>query len=93
MSKKEAVAAPDAGVTIEISRKRLVEHVEVSCEAFIGSGTITVGKLDALTLGDTVVLDSSPADLAEVRINGQVVARGEIITVDDRFAIRITEVG
>lgn len=93
MSKKESAAPQGTGVTEEPDRKRLVEHVEVTCEAFLGSGTITVGRLDALASGDVVVLESSPADPAEIRINGQAVARGEIITVDDRFAIRITEVG
>ncbi len=93
MSKKDAAAAQESSSTSEANRKRLVEHVEVTCEAFLGSGTITVGRLDALATGDTVVLESSPADSAEIRINGQVVARGEIITVDDRFAIRITEIG
>lgn len=93
MPKKEATAAGAIGVIEEIDRKRLIEHVEVTCEAFLGSGTITVGQLDALASGDVVVLESSPADPAEIRINGQAVARGEIITIDDRFAIRITEVG
>lgn len=74
-------------------RARLVDHVELACEAVLGHGTITIGNLDRLEPGEVVTLDASPADLAELRVNGKVVARGEVVTLDDRFAIRITEIG
>ncbi len=74
-------------------RKRLVDHVEVVCEAILGSGSITIGRLGKLAPGETLILDSSPADPAEIRVNGKVIARGEVVTVDDRFAIRLTEIG
>ena len=38
-------------------------------------------------------LDRSPADPVDIRIGGKTIARGEIVTIDDRFAIRLTEVG
>lgn len=75
------------------ARKRLVDHVEVVCEAILGSGRITIGALDRLAPGETLVLDTSPADPAEIRVNGKVIARGEVVTIDDRFAIRLTEIG
>lgn len=75
------------------NRKQLVDHVEVICEAILGSGSITIGELGKLTPGETLVLDSSPADPAEIRVNGKIIARGEVVTVDDRFAIRLTEIG
>ena len=31
--------------------------------------------------------------VADIRVNGKVIARGEVVTVDNRFAIRITEIG
>lgn len=92
MSKKDnsEIGAP---ADTDTDRKRLVDHVEVVCEAILGSGSITIGQLDRLSPGETLVLDSSPADPAELRVNGKVIARGEVVTVDDRFAIRLTEVG
>lgn len=86
--------APEAPFSIDNGdRKRLVDHVEVVCEAILGSGSITIGELARLAPGETLVLDSSPADPAEIRVNGKVIARGEIVAVDDHFAIRITEIG
>ncbi len=92
--KQDDDAANEASAaTSEPDRKRLVDHVEVVCEAILGRGSITIGELDKLAPGETLVLDSSPADPAEIRVNGKVIARGEVVTVDDRFAIRLTEIG
>ena len=78
---------------LELGRKSLLNHVEVNCEAVLGRGTVTLAKLEALTPGDCVPLDCSPADLIELRVNGTTIARGEIVTVKDRFGIRIAAVG
>jgi flagellar motor switch protein FliN/FliY len=71
----------------------LIDHVMVQCEAVLGSGELTIGKLSALTKGDVIILDRSPAEPIDIRINGKAVARGEIVTVEDRFAIRLTQIG
>ena len=78
---------------LDASRESLVGHVEVTCEAVLGQGTLTIAALEKLRPGDTVPLDHSPADLVDIRIGGKTIARGEIVTVDDRFAIRLIEVG
>ena len=71
----------------------LLDHVEVACEAILGSGTVTIGRLNAIAKGDVLTLDRSPSDPVDIKINGKTVARGEIVTVDDRFGIRLTEIG
>ena len=75
------------------SRTGLVGHVKVGCEAILGAGEVTIGELEKLSPGDTVLLDRTPADWVDVRVNGKTIARGEIVTIDDKFAIRLTEVG
>ena len=74
-------------------RASLVGHVEVICEAVLGAGTLTLDTLLKLKPGDTVPLDSSPADPVHIRVNGKTIALGEIVMLDDRFAIRLTDVG
>ena len=71
----------------------LVDHVQVECEALLGTGKVTIGQLGKLTKGDVVALDRSPADPVDIMVNGKTIARGEIVTVDDRFAIRLTQIG
>lgn len=75
------------------TRAKLVDHVEVTCEAVLGGGNISIGRLNAMTKGDVITLDRSPADPVEIRVNGKIIARGEIVTVDDSFAVRLTEIG
>lgn len=91
--KEPKIKDDDAKQRPEIDRKQLVDHVELNCEAVLGTGKITIGRLDALTAGDTIALDSSPADPVQIQVNGKTIARGVIVTMDDRFAIRLTEVG
>jgi flagellar motor switch protein FliN/FliY len=85
----EAMAKEDT----DSSRRALVGHVQVMCEAILGNGTLTIAQLEKLASGDTVALDRSPADQVDVRVNGKTIARGEIVTLDGKFAIRLTEVG
>ncbi|WP_298303599.1 FliM/FliN family flagellar motor switch protein [uncultured Erythrobacter sp.] len=71
----------------------LVDHVSVDCEALLGSGEMTIGQLSKLSKGDVITLNRTPVDPVDIRVNGKTIARGEIVTVDDRFAIRLTEIG
>ncbi len=71
----------------------LVDHVEVDCEATLGTGTITIGRLSSIAKGEVIQLDRSPADPIDLKVNGKVIARGEIVTVEGQFAIRLTQIG
>ena len=70
----------------------LLDHVEVECEALLGNGELTIGQLGNLSAGDVITLDKSPADPVDIRVNGKTIARGEIVTVEHRFAVRLTQV-
>ena len=45
----------------------------------------------ALGAGSIVVLDRHAAGPVDLRVNDRLVARGELVAVDDRFGVRITE--
>lgn len=80
------------GVSSPADRTNLVGHVELECQAVIGEGKMTVSQLNALAKGDFVALDRTPADPVDIVVNGRAIARGEIVTVDGHFAVRITEI-
>jgi flagellar motor switch protein FliN/FliY len=73
-------------------RINLVGHVELECQAVLGHGTMTVSQLNTLSKGDFVALDRTPADPVDIVVNGKTIARGEIVTADGHFAVRITEI-
>lgn len=72
---------------------RLIDHVEVDVEVLLGEARLTIAALNELTAGNVLTIDRKLSEAADIRLNGQVIARGEIVTLDDKFAIRVTEIG
>lgn len=73
--------------------QRIIDHIEVQVEALLGDARLTVAELRQLSAGDTLPIDRQLNEAVDLKVNGHVVARGEIVTVDDKFAVRITQVG
>jgi flagellar motor switch protein FliN/FliY len=83
------VAVPKGDVRKSIA-DAVAETVHVKLEAFLGETTISVAELQALTPNRIVSLDASLAEVIELRVNGVKVAEGELVSVGDRFGVRIT---
>ncbi|WP_158000017.1 FliM/FliN family flagellar motor switch protein [Sphingomonas elodea] len=77
--------------TPRISSK-LIESVTVRIEAFLGSASMTVADLTGLTANAVVPLEEGLNQAVELRLNGIVVARGELVAVDEKFGVRLTEI-
>ena len=71
----------------------LIDHVEVEVDVLLGVARLTVAQLNQLKGGDTLPIDRKVSEAADILVNGKIIARGEIVTVDDKFAIRVTEIG
>lgn len=65
-------------------------HMEVTAE--IGRTRLTVQELLELAAGSVVELDRPIGSPADLLVNGQLFARGEVVVVDEDFALRITEI-
>lgn len=72
---------------------RLIDHVEVELEVLLGEAKLSVAELSVLKQGDLLPVDRRLSEAAEIRVNGRVIARGEIVSLDENFAIRVTEIG
>lgn len=72
---------------------RLFEHVEVSVEAILGDCTMKVSDIARLTAGDVLELDRQINEAVEIRVNGRIIGYGEIVSIDEKFAVRITRLG
>ena len=59
----------------------------------LGSTRMPLEELLALTPGAILELDRQEDEPLELLANGQVVGRGEVVVVDERFGLRITEIG
>jgi flagellar motor switch protein FliN len=71
----------------------MLDHVEIEIEAILGARRMTVGELRTLAQDDVLALSASLSDPVELRVNGRTIGLGEIVAVDDHFAVRVTRIG
>jgi flagellar motor switch protein FliN len=82
------VAAGGAG---DPDLQRLSEiPMELSVE--IGRTRTTVGETLQLRVGSVVELEHEAGAPADLLVNGTPIARGEVVVVDERYGLRITEI-
>lgn len=80
--------AQDAAPVTSINPLRNVKaHVQV----FVGGAEISVGELLDAKESHVVTLDRALTQPVDLVVEGQVIARGQLVAVDDKFAVRITE--
>ncbi len=70
---------------------RLLQDVDVKLTVEIGSTTLTLRELLALGESSVIELDREANELLDVFVNGTLVGRGEVVTVGDKFGVRMTE--
>ena len=66
--------------------------VPVQLTVRIGQTQMTLSDLVALGPGSLVLLDRDAHEPADVYANGKLVARGEVVTIDNKYAVRISEI-
>jgi len=70
----------------------VILDVPVTLSLEVGRAQMSVGKLLRLTQGSVVELDRNAGEPLDVLVNGALVAHGEIVIVNDKFGIRLTDV-
>lgn len=87
-------AAPDNVRTIVDGRRgiEMLHGVELEVTVELGRTRMPVRELLALTPGAVVALDRAAGSPADLLVNGRLIARGEVVVVDEDFGIRITEI-
>lgn len=70
----------------------LILDVPVTLALEVGRTEMTIGKLLNLSQGAVVELDRNAGEPLDVIVNGALVARGEIVVVNDKFGIRLIDI-
>ncbi|HEX9047159.1 MAG TPA: flagellar motor switch protein FliN [Verrucomicrobiae bacterium] len=74
------------------SNLSLVLDVPVSLTIELGGCKLPMREVLALNVGSVVQLEK-PADApVELCVNGKLIARGEVVVIEDRYGVKITEV-
>jgi flagellar motor switch protein FliN/FliY len=71
---------------------RFLADIPVRLSVEVGNVSLKLSEIMALNEGSVVELGRQASDLLDINVNGTLVARGEVVTVDGRFGIRVAEV-
>jgi len=71
---------------------RLLYDVEMTLTAEIGRTRLPVRQVLELIPGSVLELDRAAGAPADIMVNGRLIARGEVVVVDEDYGIRITEI-
>jgi flagellar motor switch protein FliN/FliY len=84
---KKEVLTPD----IQEKLKKFLD-LPLLIEVVVGSTTLTLGEILNLGPGSVVELDNLVEEPVDIKVNGKLVARGEIVVVEERFGVKITDI-
>ena len=94
-----AVPAPDpddeeeAGdITRSAADLEAVFDVPVSVSAVLGRAQMEVSELLKLDAGTVLELDRKVGEAIDIYVNNRLVARGEVVMVEDRLGVTMTEI-
>jgi flagellar motor switch protein FliN/FliY len=73
-------------------RLGLLMEVGLELAVELGRTRMTVREVIELQKGSVVELDRIAGEAVDILVNDHLMARGEVVVVDDRFGVRITEI-
>lgn len=90
-------SAPAEGTTETDSssydqRLDLLRGVQMEATAELGRARMTINDLLSLRNGAVIELDRPAGGPADLFVNGRLIARGEVVVIDENFGLRITQV-
>ncbi len=77
---------------VDARRMNLLRDVMMGVSVELGRTRMTVRELLALTPGAIVELDKAAGAPVDLLVNGTLMARGEVVVIDEEFAVRISEI-
>lgn len=87
MSELRDDSMPNSDVNLDV-----VLDIPVSISMEIGRTKISIRNLLQLNQGSVVELDRLAGEPMDVLVNGTLIARGEVVVVNEKFGIRLTDI-
>ncbi|WP_211830820.1 flagellar motor switch protein FliN [Kistimonas asteriae] len=85
-------AATAAAIATDAGDIDLVKNIPVHLTLEVGGRRITIGELMAMKPGDVISLDRSEEEPLDVKANGILIARAEVVLVNERYGIRLLDI-
>jgi flagellar motor switch protein FliN len=70
----------------------LILDIPVSMTVELGRTKVPIRNILEITQGAVIELDAAAGDPLDVLVNGCLIAKGEVVVVNDKFGIRLTDI-
>ena len=70
----------------------VIQDIKVTLSMELGRTTLSLRELLALNQGSVIELNRLVDEHMDVLVNGTLIAHGEVVVIDDKFGIRLTDV-
>lgn len=82
----------ESRVSMDQNSMDLLLDVDLDLSVELGRANVPVREVLQLGSGSIVELNKLAGDPVDVLVNGRLIARGEVVVVDENFGVRITEI-
>ncbi len=82
----------DASTMEPVGNLGIIMDVPLQVTVELGKTKKSIKEILDLGKGSVVVLDKLAGEMVEVMANGKLIARGEVVVIDDNYGVRITEI-
>jgi flagellar motor switch protein FliN/FliY len=83
---------PNENVSLEGPNLDVILDIPVNISMEVGSTEINIRNLLQLNQGSVIELDRLAGEPLDVLVNGTLIAHGEVVVVNEKFGIRLTDV-
>ena len=84
--------APGAGAPAPVNDINMILDIPVQLTVELGRTRIPIKHILQLAQGSVVELDALAGEPMDVLVNGFLIAQGEVVVVNDKFGIRLTDI-
>lgn len=92
MSVEEKIEAAPGAEPMGGRNYHLLADIPLRLSVEVGSTALRLSELLDLNEGSVVELDRQAHELLDIMVNGTLIAKGEVVTVNGRFGVRIVDV-
>lgn len=89
---KKGANADDFGEMGEVKNLDVILDIPVTISMEVGTTQINIRNLLQLNQGSVIELDRVAGEPLDVMINGTLIAHGEVVVVNEKFGIRLTDI-
>ncbi|MDA9680139.1 FliM/FliN family flagellar motor switch protein [Gammaproteobacteria bacterium] len=89
----ETVAEDAPAVSLDAINQNVVRSIPITLNVEVGKAKLKLKELMSVAQGTVLELDRSVGELMDIKVNDLVIAKGEVVTVENnKLGIRVLEI-